>query len=191
MPFIARQTRSGVIGSCQTLAPPVAAAIALATAPGTPTTGASPTPLAPYGPSGTGTSTISVSIEGTIDGRRHRVVDERAGGELAVAVVDELLEQRPAESLGGAAAHLALDQRRVQGAADVLGDDVAEHGDRAGVGVDADVREVGGRLRGLRLGDAAVALDRRVGAAEAEDLRRQLLDRDRLGGHARRAAPSR
>ena len=32
--------------------------------PGTPTTGASPTPLAPNGPSGAGTSTISVSIGG-------------------------------------------------------------------------------------------------------------------------------
>ena len=82
-------------------------------------------------------------------------------------VVDQLLEQRPAEPLGGAAVHLALDQRRVQRAADVLGDDVAEHGDRARVGIDADVGEVGGGLRGLRLGDASVALDRRVRAAEA------------------------
>src|SRR3984885_3375273 len=45
--------------------PPAAAAIAFATAPATPITGASPTPFAPYGPSGVGTSTISVSIAGT------------------------------------------------------------------------------------------------------------------------------
>ena len=40
--------------------------MALATAAGTPTTGGSPTPFAPKGPSGAGTSTISVSIGGTV-----------------------------------------------------------------------------------------------------------------------------
>ena len=43
----------------------MAAAIALAIAAGTPQTGGSPMPLAPNGPSGAGTSTISVSIGGT------------------------------------------------------------------------------------------------------------------------------
>ena len=72
-------------------------------------------------------------------GGRQRVVDERAGDQLAVVVVDELLEQRPAETLGGAAAHLPLDERRVERPAHVLGDHVAQHGDGAGVGIDAHV----------------------------------------------------
>ena len=38
----------------------------------------------------------------------------------------ELLEERPAHALRGAAAHLSLDERGVQRAADVLRDDVAE-----------------------------------------------------------------
>ncbi len=57
-------TRAGVIGSSVRRAP-VAPAIALAIAGGAATTGGSPTPLAPKGPSGAGTSTIRVSIGGT------------------------------------------------------------------------------------------------------------------------------
>jgi hypothetical protein len=45
-PFSAPHTRSGVIGSSR-MRSPVAAAMAFATAAGTPTTGGSPTPLAP------------------------------------------------------------------------------------------------------------------------------------------------
>ena len=45
-PFSAPHTRSGVIGSSR-IRNPVAAAMAFATAAGTPTTGGSPTPLAP------------------------------------------------------------------------------------------------------------------------------------------------
>ena len=67
-------------------------------------------------------------------------------------VVGQFLEQRPAEPLDGAALHLALHQRRVQRPADVLGDDVRQHGDRAGLRVDANVGEVGGGLRCLGLG---------------------------------------
>ena len=44
---------------------PAAAAIALATAAGPPTTGASPMPLAPKGPCGEGTSTMRVSMVGS------------------------------------------------------------------------------------------------------------------------------
>ena len=60
----ASQTRGGVIGSSRGRVP-VAAATAFATAAGAPTTDASPMPLAPNGPSGAGTSTMSVSISGT------------------------------------------------------------------------------------------------------------------------------
>jgi len=44
---------------------PVAAATAFATAAGAPTTGASPIPFAPDGPSGAGTSTMSVTAPKT------------------------------------------------------------------------------------------------------------------------------
>ena len=142
--------------------------MALATAAGTPTTGGSPTPLAPKGPSGAGTSTISVvDRRDGVDGG-HRVLDEGARAQLAVVVVGELLEERPAEALRDAAEQLAGDERGVQGAADVLGDDVVQQRHRAGLAIDADVGEVGGRARraaGLR--GAAVALDRRVGGCRS------------------------
>ena len=61
---MAAQTRGGVIGSSR-IRTPVAAWMAFATAAGPGTTGASPMPFAPNGPSGAGTSTITVSIGGT------------------------------------------------------------------------------------------------------------------------------
>ena len=104
-------------------------------------------PLAPNGPSGAGTSTIRVSIGGTwsVEGSAYSAKEPPL--ELAVLVVGELLEQRPADALGGAAVHLALDQRRVERLADVLRDHVGEHGHGAGLAVDADVREVRRRAR--------------------------------------------
>src|SRR5687767_14993896 len=57
-------TRAEVIGNVPGRIP-AAAAMPLAIAAGTPHTGGSPTPLAPNGPSGAGTSTSSVSIGGT------------------------------------------------------------------------------------------------------------------------------
>ena len=81
----------------------------------------------------------------SIDG--HRVLDERAGAQLAVLVVGELLEQRPADALRGAAVHLALDERGVQRAADVLGDDVAQQRHGAGLAVHADVARDARRRR--------------------------------------------
>ena len=62
--FIARRTRSGVIGICKTRAP-MARATALATAPATGTMGTSPTPRTPYGTFGTGVSMMTQSIGGT------------------------------------------------------------------------------------------------------------------------------
>ena len=108
--------------------------------------------------------------------------------ELAVLVVDELLEERPADALRRAAAHLSLDERGVERAADVLRDHVAEQLDLAGLAVDADVREVRrDRRRAARLRRAAVPLDRLVAPAEAERLLRDLLDGDRAVGRADRA----
>src|SRR5256714_6318707 len=57
------KTRSGVIGSC-VIRTPTASLMALAIAAATGTTGGSPTPLAPNGPSADGTSTRSVVIVG-------------------------------------------------------------------------------------------------------------------------------
>ena len=145
-PLSAVHTRAGVIGSSVSRAP-VAAAMALAIAGGAAMTGGSPTPLAPKGPSGAGTSTIRVSIGGTWSVERQRVLGERAAAELAVLVVGELLEQRPADALRGAALHLALDERRVERLADVLRDDMGEQRHVAGLAVDADVRQVRGGAR--------------------------------------------
>jgi len=69
---------------------------------------------------------------------RHPVVPERAGQHLAV---DEhhLLVQRAADALRDAALDLALDQRRVDRAPDVVGGDVVDHPDLAGAPVDLDL----------------------------------------------------
>ena len=142
-------------------------------------TGASPMPFAPNGPSGAGTSTISVSISGAL-GDGDRVVEERAGLELPVVVVRQLLEEGPADALRRASPHLSFDERRVQGAADVLRDRVTKELDLARLAVDADVGQVsrhGRRAPPLRR--APVPLDGLVATAEALRLRGDLLDRDR------------
>src|SRR5947209_5095182 len=61
----AAKTRSGVMGSC-VIRTPTASLMALATAAATGTTGGSPTPLAPNGPSSEGTSTSSGVMLGTL-----------------------------------------------------------------------------------------------------------------------------
>ena len=161
----ASQTRGAVIGSSRNRGPE-AATIALATAAG-PGDGASPMPLAPNGPSGAGTSTMSVSMIRDHGRPRERVVQERARQQLALVVVDVLLEQRPADALAAAAAHLALDQRRVERAADVLGDDEPEERHLAGLRVEPDVGDVRRRRRREAGVDrAGVAFDRRELAAE-------------------------
>ena len=69
--------------------------------------------------------------------------------------------ERPAEALRRAAVELALDDRRVERPADVLGDDVVEDVDHAGLAIDPDVDEM---RRGERRQDgrdrAAVAFQR-------------------------------
>ena len=59
--------------------------------------------------------------------RRHQIIGECDGERIAAFVVGELLHQRAAEALREAAGDLALDQRRIDGAADVIADDVAQH----------------------------------------------------------------
>ena len=116
-----------------------------------------------------------VSKVGTAVGGLHRVVEERAGQQLAVLVVDHRLVERPAEALRRAAVELALDDRRVERPADVLGDDVVEDRDRAGLAVDPDVDEVGrGQRREDRRDRAAVALERLEVGGEAVERRADL-----------------
>ena len=74
--------------------------------------------------------------------RRHlvrggnEIIGEGDRERLAALVVDELLEQRAAEPLNGAAHELAFDQHRVDGFADVVGHKIALDLHAAGVGVD-------------------------------------------------------
>ena len=97
----------------------------------------------------------------------------------------ELLEERPADALHRASAHLSLDEHRVERAADVLCDDVPQHRHLARLAVDAHVREVHGhRRRTARLRRSPEPLDRLTAPAEAERLRRYFLHRDRAVGHA-------
>ena len=70
------------------------------------------------------------------------------------AAGDELLHQREAEALGDAAVDLALHQRRVDGAADVVGGDDPAHLHGAEVEIDVD----GGDLRGEAVGGVGHAL---------------------------------
>jgi hypothetical protein len=81
-------------------------------------------------------------------GRRHAVLDERDGLRLALLVVAELLEQRPADPLGHAAPQLAFDQHRVDGPADLVGHQVAQHPDLPG----ARVHVHHGRVRAVGIG---------------------------------------
>src|SRR6202011_4300422 len=60
-------------------------------------------------------------------------------------VVDVLLVQRPADALGHAALHLALDIARVDGAADVLHRGVADDAHDAEFGIHFDIADVGAK----------------------------------------------
>ena len=101
-----------------------AASTAFATAPRLPQTGASPMPLAPNGPVRRRDLDEDRLDRGDLFRRWDRVVHERAG-EASGRRRTDALEERPAEALRRAATHLALDECGVEGAADVLGDDVA------------------------------------------------------------------
>ena len=66
-------------------------------------------------------------------GRRHQIVDQARGVELALRVVDDLLVERGADALRDAAMHLPVDDQRIDHAAAVLGDDEALHADLIGL----------------------------------------------------------
>ncbi len=76
----------------------------------------------------------------------HQVVREGDRQRLAALVVEEFLEQSAAEPLRKAAGDLALDQHRIDRAADVVGDEIALDRHAAGVAVhlgDGDMHAVG------------------------------------------------
>jgi hypothetical protein len=79
---------------------------------------------------------------------RQPVLDEADRLRLARVVVAELLEQRAADTLRHAAPQLALDQHRIDGPADLVGDQVAQHPDLSGARVYRDDRGV----RAVRVG---------------------------------------
>ena len=58
-------------------------------------------------------------------GRRHQIIDQARGVDLALVVVDDFFQKRGADALGDAAMHLAVDDQRVDQSAAVFGDHVA------------------------------------------------------------------
>ena len=81
----------------------------------------SPPARMPSGLVGDGTSLIAVVNDGQVVGARHRVVHERAGQHLAARrVVVAVLQQRLADALHDAAMGLAVQDQRVDRAADVV-----------------------------------------------------------------------
>ena len=103
-----------------------ASSTALAMAAGGEMAPPSPSPLAPSGLRGDGYSRCTHSIHGRSSARGHHVVHQRARQQLALAVVDDVLEQPAAHPLGNAAVDLALDDHRVDDLAAVVGHDVAQ-----------------------------------------------------------------
>ena len=92
-------TRCGVSGSAVASAPS-ASETALAMAAPAAAVPPSPAPLTPSGFSGVGRVLGDEDLDARrLGGGREQVVQERAGDELALGVVGQLLEQRAAEAL--------------------------------------------------------------------------------------------
>ena len=101
------------MGTSRTPSPDRASTTALMTAGAAPMVPASPMPLTPMALVGDGVTVWSVVIGGHVGGRRHQVLGQRARLEVAVLVVDGLLEQRLGQALDDAAVDLAVDDQRV------------------------------------------------------------------------------
>ena len=167
--WMRRQTRSGVSGSSVIGTPASASAFTIAA--GTAASAPSPQPFAPYGPGPSPFSTITQVISsGQVLEARHAVVEQRVVEEQAV-LVDHLLEERVAEPLQRRALVLALDELRVDRAADVGDGRRPAHVDEARVRVDLDL---GGA-------DADLPEDRALGVRAGADRARP-----RRGRSARR-----
>ena len=72
----------------------------------------------------------------------HEIIGERDGQGIAAVGIDEFLIQRAADSLQAAAGELTFDQHRIDGAAHLLGDNIALERDPAGLAIDPGERDV-------------------------------------------------
>ncbi len=81
-------------------------------------------------------------------GARHGVVHVAAGDELAVLIVDGVLEQRLADALGDTAMHLAFDDHRIDEDAEVVDGGPTIDPRLAGFRVDLDFGDVHARWEG-------------------------------------------
>jgi hypothetical protein len=61
----------------------------------------------------------------------------------AVWIIDRMLKESLADALDDPAMDLALEQQRIDGAAEIVDDGVALNYDGAGIGIDLDHREFG------------------------------------------------
>ena len=127
--WIACQMRAGVIGISRCLMPysDSASITAFTTAGSPPEQPASPQPLAPSGLVLVGTGWLRHLDHRRVVRARHGVVHERAGQQLAVVVVDRLLQQRLADALHHAAMDLALDQQRIDDGAEIVDRGIFHH----------------------------------------------------------------
>ena len=94
-------------------------------------------------------------------GGRHQVVGERAGEKAAVLGIGELFVKRCTHGMGEGAADLAVNQRRIEAAAGIVGGDVAVDGDGAGEAVDLDATEIEDEAVSGRAVDTVVVVRRR------------------------------
>ena len=143
---MAAHTRLGEAGMSMSVTPRCdsASTMALITAGAAPIVPASPMPFTPSGLVGLGRDrVVGGRALGTSAAGGHQVVGERRRAQVAVLVVDGLLEQRLGDALDDAAVHLALDDQRVDLVAAVVDGDVRQQVDRAGLRVDLDHADVG------------------------------------------------
>ena len=143
------------------------------------------------------TAAIEAVVPTHVGGARHGVVEERAGDELAAAVVvvENLLHQGLAEPLRQRAVQFAADDHLVEDVAAIVDRAVGDDRERAGVGIDLDlgdveaVRERERRLRRrpgievfvdgaapFQLGGAGGEIDERDAAIGADDVEPAIFD---------------
>ena len=102
----------------------------------------SPAPLAPSGLIGEGRIFQHDGADvREVAGGRDKIVGERAGEELALLVVDEMLHHGTAQPLHRRADGLAVHRQRIDDAAAILDDDIVDELDVTELGVD---RHMGG-----------------------------------------------
>ena len=173
-------------------ASPVASRIAATTAAVDEMVGGSPTPLAPNGAPGSGSSMMAATVSvGQVERGRDEVVGERRVADPPV-VDHDLLHQRQADALGDAALELAEQLERVQDPADVLGGGEVDQADEAELGVDVDHGPVGGEgERHVGVALAVVVERQRSARGGTRRSPRRLVPRASSATTLRRSSPSR